>query len=75
MRYHMNLVARLMETQVSAEQPASHDPEMDNLVHAMENRGIKRLMEQGKSREEATRITREAMNSPLTRKIPSFDEL
>jgi hypothetical protein len=40
----------------------------------MEDRGVNRLMQQGMSREDAERITQEAMDAPLP-DPPSFDDL
>jgi hypothetical protein len=77
MRYFVNLVEGVVEDRMPLQQEASvsPDPETEAIIRSMEERGVKYLMEQGKSRDEAVRLTREAMDAPLSRKVPSFDEL
>jgi len=76
-RYLMQVVTRLLEDRMSVEQkrPVPPDQDLEKVIRAMEKRGVKRLLEQGKSREDAVRLTREAMDAPLPQKVPSFDAL
>ncbi len=60
---------------VEQKRPVPPDQGLENVIRAMENRGVQRLLEQGKSREDAIRLTREAIDAPLPEKVPSFDAL
>jgi hypothetical protein len=73
----MKVMARLTENCMSVEQkrPVPPDEDLEKVIRAMEKRGVKRLLEQGKSREDAVRLTGEAMDAPLPQKVPSFDAL
>ena len=60
---------------VNHESPVKSDSETEAIIRSMEERGVKHLLKQGKSRDEALRLTRAAMDAPLPQKMPEFDDL